>query len=119
MKSYATTCNSLRKYKASSSDQNQTEKPLKVYETCVAGGIAGFAQSFVRSPVERIKTVMQTTKRPDGSSYYKTTLSCIIDLVKTQGISGGLMRGLTATIAREVCVFLFILFFSDQRNKQK
>jgi len=83
---------------------------LAVAEMCCAGGVAGFAQSFVRGPVERVKTVMQTTKNPDGSSYYRSTLSCIKDLLKTQGLSGGLFRGLSATIAREVsCVAVLLV----------
>ena len=53
---------------------------------------------------------MQTTKNPDGSSYYRSTLSCIKDLLKTQGLSGGLFRGLSATIAREVsCVAVLLV----------
>ena len=87
---------------------------LAVVEMCCAGGVAGFAQSFVRGPVERVKTVMQTTKNPDGSSYYRSTFSCIKDLLKTQGLSGGLFRGLSATIAREVsCVLACVLGVRD------
>lgn len=82
---------------------SRTDLPL--YEMSMAGGVAGFAQSFVRCPVERIKTVMQTVKNPDGSAYFRNTFHCIKDLWKTQGLRGGLMRGLTATFGREVpCV---------------
>eukprot|EP01129_Flabellula_baltica_P003091 TRINITY_DN12939_c0_g1_i1.p1 TRINITY_DN12939_c0_g1~~TRINITY_DN12939_c0_g1_i1.p1 ORF type:complete len:288 (+),score=26.59 TRINITY_DN12939_c0_g1_i1:68-931(+) len=68
----------------------------------IAGGCAGFTSCLVRSPVERVKTVMQYAKKPDGSALYRNTLQCAVALVREHGLVRGIYRGLGLTMVREV-----------------
>jgi len=74
---------------------------LSLPEQVAIGGVAGFTQSFVRAPVEQVKTVMQASTH-DLRAPFKHSLACAIYLVNQQGAYQGLFRGLIPTIVREV-----------------
>mmetsp|Transcript_50520 Transcript_50520/g.131442 ORF Transcript_50520/g.131442 Transcript_50520/m.131442 type:complete len:320 (-) Transcript_50520:79-1038(-) len=61
---------------------------------CFSGGVG----SLIVTPVERIKCVMQA--REAGT--YTSPLACISDIVERDGLPGFLLRGLGATLLREV-----------------
>ena len=58
----------------------------------------GFVTSFLVNPIERIKILMQSDK--DGQ--YKSEIDCAIKVIKEDGLKGLLVRGLDATLAREI-----------------
>ena len=62
---------------------------------------AGVTSSFIRGPVERIKTIMQFAKNADGTSPYKNTFVCAIETYKRQGFKS-IMTGTGSTMFREV-----------------
>jgi len=65
------------------------------------GMAAGVTSGLIRGPIERVKTIMQHSRRPDGTSPYKSTLHCCIETSKTQSVRS-LMAGTYSTITREV-----------------
>lgn len=71
----------------------------------IAAAFAGFVTSFIVAPVERIKVMMQ------ASDSYKNELDCVNAVLRAEGISGLLGRGLNPTILREVpsyCIYFVI-----------
>ena len=74
----------------------------------LAAASSGAVGSFVITPVERVKCVMQAL--PAGS--FKGPIACIRELVERDGTSGLLFRGLAATLLRELpaCTFYFVTF---------
>ncbi len=76
--------------------------------TALAGGVsntatllaaacfAGFVTSFLVTPIERIKVLLQ------ASSKYKNELDCFKAILATDGLTGIFSRGLGPTLAREV-----------------
>lgn len=60
--------------------------------------IAGFVTSFLVNPIERIKILMQS----DKSGVYKSEIDCAIKVISEDGLKGLLVRGLDATLAREI-----------------
>jgi hypothetical protein len=65
---------------------------------CLAAMFSGAASSFISTPVERIKCVMQASKR----DRFKSPLNCVQDIVRSDGLTGFFGRGLGATLIREV-----------------
>jgi len=63
-----------------------------------AACISGAVGSFVVTPVERVKCVMQAGE----ADAYSNPVECIADLVRTDGVGGLAFRGLGATLLREV-----------------
>jgi hypothetical protein len=74
----------------------------------LAAASSGAVGSLVITPVERVKCVMQAM--PAGS--FKGPLACIRELLRRDGASGLLFRGLGATLLRELpaCTFYFVTF---------
>ena len=68
------------------------------YTLVVAACFAGFVTSFIVAPVERVKVMLQAS----GNALYQNELECISAVLKSEGWSGLLGRGLTPTILREV-----------------
>ncbi|XP_054264358.1 mitochondrial basic amino acids transporter [Macrosteles quadrilineatus] len=68
--------------------------PESLRSQFLAGGIAGLAQSVVSSPVELVKTRMQT------SSSYHGTVDCFMSILRSERING-VFKGLSVTAARE------------------
>ena len=68
----------------------------------IAAGIAGAVASLVATPVERVKCVMQA-----NGSAYANPFACIAALLRNGGVEGLLLRGLGATLLREVPAYIF------------
>jgi len=81
-------------------------------DLCIASAFAGFVASFVVTPVERIKIVMQVAD--DG---FSSPLECAREVVRRDGVRGLLCRGINATLAREVPAYIFYLV-TYERVKQ-
>ncbi|XP_030753270.1 mitochondrial basic amino acids transporter [Sitophilus oryzae] len=64
----------------------------------IAGGIAGFVQSFICSPMELAKSRLQVGDK------CKDPLDCLKKIYRNEGVKG-LFRGLNLTILREVPAF--------------
>jgi len=62
-----------------------------------AGSIAGISQSVITCPMELIKTRAQLTS--------SSVLSCFRKIIRTEGGSRALYRGLVATVARDAPAF--------------
>jgi len=75
----------------------------------IAAAISGFVTSFVVAPVERVKVMMQA--QGNGPDSYQNEIECINAVLRTEGISGLMGRGLSETIAREVpsyCIYFVV-----------
>jgi solute carrier family 25 (mitochondrial carnitine/acylcarnitine transporter), member 20/29 len=59
---------------------------------------AGFVTSFLVNPIERIKILMQS----DKTGVYKSEIDCAVKVIREDGLKGLLVRGLDATLAREI-----------------
>lgn len=64
----------------------------------LAAMFAGFVTSFLVSPIERIKVMMQA----DSTQSYHNELDCLRVVLRNEGWPGLLGRGLGPTLAREV-----------------
>ena len=64
----------------------------------IAAAISGAAASFVCTPVERIKCVMQASEK----GAYASPTACIGRVIEEDGVSGLLGRGLLVTLFREI-----------------
>ena len=65
---------------------------------CLAAAISGAITSFIMSPVERVKCVMQA----NAAGTFRNPLACIAEVLRRDGISGMWFRGLGATVLREI-----------------
>ena len=84
------------------SHQTNTQ-PLSLFELTLCGGFAGFCQTFVRSPIEQIKVVMQSRVKPGSTvAPYKGTFDCLKHVLKTEGVKNGLYRSFWPTLSREI-----------------
>lgn len=64
---------------------------------------AGLVNSFVLSPIELVKCRMQIqTEKSLANAYYRSSLHCFGRILREEGVRQGLMKGLVATISREV-----------------
>eukprot|EP01090_Pellita_catalonica_P021657 TRINITY_DN8157_c0_g1_i1.p1 TRINITY_DN8157_c0_g1~~TRINITY_DN8157_c0_g1_i1.p1 ORF type:complete len:293 (-),score=16.16 TRINITY_DN8157_c0_g1_i1:10-888(-) len=79
-------------------------QPDSLYPSIFAGMCAGTTSSVVRSPIERIKTVMQVNTLPNGRPFYKTSFHALLAILRTGGVRG-LMLGLFSTTFREVAQY--------------
>lgn len=88
------------------------QKELNISEKLMVGAFVGFVQSFVRTPIERVKTVMQIRNRATTKSPYSNSVVCAYNLLRKEGLGVGLYTGLQATIVREVPQYLcyFIIY---------
>eukprot|EP00128_Syssomonas_multiformis_P010429 Colp12_sorted_trinity150504_noHs@29679 len=67
----------------------------------IAGSVSGFVNSFVSSPMELIKTRMQTQPSNMKDRLYHGALDCIKKTIKIEGVKG-LYRGMVPTVVREI-----------------
>ena len=58
----------------------------------------GFVTSFLVNPIERIKILMQS----DKNGQYSSEIDCAVKVIQQDGLKGLLVRGLDATLAREI-----------------
>jgi solute carrier family 25 carnitine/acylcarnitine transporter 20/29 len=71
---------------------------LAPFALVLAACLSGALGSFVVTPVERIKCVMQSRE----AGVYAHPLECTSELLRSDGLSGLLFRGLGATLLREI-----------------
>jgi len=91
----------IREYRGLAPDAD-----LSVGDLTLAGAFAGAVQSPPRQVMERIKTFMQVRiEESNGKAPYRWSGECVADLVRREGIMGGLLRGLPSTFLREVPQF--------------
>jgi solute carrier family 25 carnitine/acylcarnitine transporter 20/29 len=64
----------------------------------IAAAVSGAVVTFVATPVERIKVVMQAS----SASTFSSPIQCVKDVVRDDGLDGLLFRGFGATLLREV-----------------
>lgn len=72
---------------------------------------AGFVTSFFVTPIERIKVMMQASKK------YKNEFICLKAILQTEGVGGLFGRGLGTTLGREIPsygIYFFIYGFFTQ-----
>jgi hypothetical protein len=77
----------------------------------IAACTAGFITSFLVTPIERVKVMMQASKK------YTNEFTCMQAIVKTEGLGGLMSRGLGTTIGREVPsygIYFFLYGFLSQ-----
>jgi solute carrier family 25 carnitine/acylcarnitine transporter 20/29 len=65
-------------------------------ELALAASFGGLVTSFLTNPIERVKVIMQSSGT--NASY----LSCLISVLKVDGLFGLLFRGMEATMWREI-----------------
>ena len=58
------------------------------------GAFAGLVSSFVRTPIERVKTVMQIQHQGKTKAPYSNSLVCAYRLARNEGLRHGLFEGL-------------------------
>lgn len=66
----------------------------------LAASFSGFVTSFLVTPVERVKVMMQA--QSTNNAAYANELECIKAVLKSEGFLGLFSRGLGPTLAREV-----------------
>ena len=86
---------------------NNPGRKLALWEELAVGANAGLFSGIVRTPIERVKTVMQIRNSSVTKAPYSNSLVCAADLLRTDGLRTGLFEGLGSTIAREVPQYLF------------
>jgi hypothetical protein len=59
---------------------------------------AGFVTSFVVNPIERVKILMQA----DNVNQYSSDWDCFVKVLQKDGLNGLVLRGIDATLWREV-----------------
>ncbi|KAJ3306799.1 hypothetical protein HDV03_003836 [Kappamyces sp. JEL0829] len=72
---------------------------LELSRIALAGGFAGFINSFVAAPIELLKIRLQAQR---AGGIYSGPWDVFVKIVRTDGISNGLFRGLWVTICKEV-----------------
>ncbi|XP_014286661.1 mitochondrial basic amino acids transporter isoform X2 [Halyomorpha halys] len=73
----------------------------------VAGATAGLLQSFICSPIELSKTILQVQKK----NMYKGAIDCLAKIYRSKGLKG-IYKGYYLTICREVPSFgAYFMFF--------
>jgi len=91
--------------------------PLTFAQECLVGASAGFFSSFIRCPVERVKTYMQVRNSNKYLAPYRSSLKCGVALVKKHGVRTGLYAGLSATILREIPQYITYFLGYDYATK--
>lgn len=82
----------------------QFEDPDSLKSLFISGGVAGFAQTFICSPMELTKTIIQVQADHHPTPKYKSPVDCFVKLLKTSGLRG-VFRGFGLTCLREVPSF--------------
>ena len=63
---------------------------------------AGFVNSFVLSPIELVKCRLQIQRESKVDAYYKGPYDCFTKILREEGVSNGVFKGLVSTLAREI-----------------
>ncbi|GMH90242.1 hypothetical protein TrVE_jg4778 [Triparma verrucosa] len=97
---------------------NGSPRPLKMSEEILVGASSGFWSSFIRCPVERIKSVMQVKTLRNIESPYSSSLECGRILLKEHGVVRGLYKGFGSTVLREVPQYIFYFAAYDNMKRK-
>lgn len=73
----------------------------------VAAGAAGAVSTFLVTPIERIKVVMQATG--SAAARFVSPLACLLQVIASDGIGGLMCGGFGVTLARQVPTDIFYL----------
>jgi len=95
--------------------QTDSSAPLTLWQHYVAGLAAGFASSFVATPVEQVKARLQV-QYDASTKTYSGPIDCIKKLVKNNGVLG-LYKGFGGTLAFRS--FLGVYFGSYEMFKRE
>lgn len=68
----------------------------------VSGLASGVAVTAVVTPVELVKCRMQVQSNPGQPQLYRSTLDCLVQTVRREGLRQGLFKGAGATLLREL-----------------
>jgi solute carrier family 25 carnitine/acylcarnitine transporter 20/29 len=81
-------------------------KEISTLQGCIAGSLAGIANSIVSAPAEhlRIKMQVQGKVHPRGDPLYKSSIDCASKIYAEYGVSG-IYRAYLTTILRDACTF--------------
>ena len=82
-----------------------------IFASCLSGA----AGSFVCTPVERIKCVMQSRE----ADTYANPLACIRQLLDSDGFGGLMFRGLGATLIREIPVSVLAALAAPPHRRRR
>ena len=77
---------------------------LSLLQLTLCGGYAGFFQTFIRCPIEQIKVVMQARNKAGSATLpaYSSSVACIRDVWRTEGLIRGFYRSFIPTLSREI-----------------
>lgn len=81
--------------------QRNVEDPNSIKSHFLGGALAGFAQSFICSPMELAKTRLQVQEEGTPKHKFKGPLQCLNHIFRTEGFRG-IFRGLGITALRDV-----------------
>lgn len=79
--------------------QKEKGSELNFAELYLCGGIAGFASSFVSTPVEHLRIRMQT--QPKDKPFYTGSVDCAKQIYRKYGLKG-IFKGAASTTLREI-----------------
>ncbi|KAI9478893.1 MAG: hypothetical protein EXX96DRAFT_483092 [Benjaminiella poitrasii] len=83
--------------------QSHPDQVLSLDKIALAGAGAGLVNSILASPVELLKIKLQAQYGTDTHQrYFKGPLDCARYLIQRDGVAHGLLRGMWATIVREI-----------------
>jgi solute carrier family 25 carnitine/acylcarnitine transporter 20/29 len=77
---------------------NSSGGEATILQLALAAAFSGFVASFVVNPIERIKVLMQA----DSCGLYSSEIECMNNVIQNDGVQGLVVRGLDATLSREV-----------------
>jgi len=83
---------------AASGSLASVSQQANLLQLTIAACFSGMIVSFVSNPLERIKILMQT----DDKQAYKSSYDCFVKVLASDGLSGLVLRGVDATLAREI-----------------
>ena len=89
---------SVNEYMKRYYDKRLNGQPMSIIDYFVCGGVAGFANGFLASPIEHIRIRLQT--QTGNSKNFNGPLDCAKKIYQTDGIKG-IYRGLVPTLIRE------------------
>ena len=87
--------------------------PLPLHKQLAVGAFTGLCSSFVRTPIERVKTVMQVRNQHKTKAPHPNSVACAFALARKHGIRHGLFAGTTSTVSREVPQYLIYFIVYD------
>jgi solute carrier family 25 carnitine/acylcarnitine transporter 20/29 len=89
---------SVNEYMKRYYDQKLNGQPLSLLDFFTCGGVAGFANGFLASPIEHIRIRLQT--QTGDQKLFNGPLDCAKKVYQSSGIKG-IYKGLTPTLFRE------------------